>query len=315
MKEIGGYLELEKLIHREYYPDLLALNNARNSLLYILKAKKIKKLYIPYYLCESVENICKKNNFEYECYSIDKEFVPIFDKALDKEEYIYIVNFFGQISNKKVQELKKIYKNIIFDNVQAFFQRPVKGVDTIYSCRKFFGVPDGAYVSTEVNLNEDISVDVSKDRMVHILGRFEGNASNYYQDFKNNDKLFENTEMKLMSKLTHNILGAIDYDKVIQIRNSNYAVLNKKLGEINKLNLTTPIAPYMYPFYFENGMELKKVLSQKNIFVPTLWPNVLKYDRTIEKDFAENIVPLPVDQRYSVSEMNYVVEEVLKCIN
>ena len=35
--EIGGYFGLEPLISNEYYKDLIALNTARNALLYILK--------------------------------------------------------------------------------------------------------------------------------------------------------------------------------------------------------------------------------------------------------------------------------------
>ena len=144
-KEIGGYFELEQFSGKEYYPDLIALNNARNALLYILKARKIKKIYIPYFLCDSVANICEREGYSYEYYSIDERFLPIFDKTLCPDEYLYIVNFYGQINNQTLKTLKQKYYNVIFDNVQAFFQKPVKGIDTIYSCRKFFGVPDGGY--------------------------------------------------------------------------------------------------------------------------------------------------------------------------
>ena len=54
MKEIGGYFELENLISNEYHKNLLALNSGRNALSYILKSKKIEKIYIPYYLCDSI---------------------------------------------------------------------------------------------------------------------------------------------------------------------------------------------------------------------------------------------------------------------
>ena len=54
IKEIGGYLEFEKFNGKEYYSRLLAVNNARNALLYLLRVRKIKKIYIPYFLCDSV---------------------------------------------------------------------------------------------------------------------------------------------------------------------------------------------------------------------------------------------------------------------
>ena len=49
----SGYLELDEFIDNEYYKDLIRLNTGRNAL-YIIKAKKIKKRYIPYYLCNSI---------------------------------------------------------------------------------------------------------------------------------------------------------------------------------------------------------------------------------------------------------------------
>lgn len=314
MKEIGGYFGLEQLIKKEYYPNLIALNNARNSLLYIVKAKKINKIYIPYFLCDSISKLCNREGIPYEYYSIDEKFLPVFEKKLNSDEYIYIVNFYGQIDNEQIKSLQEKYGNLIFDNVQAFFQKPIKGIDTIYSCRKFFGVPDGAYLATDKILSEALETDCSKDRMRHILGRFEGNASDYYADFKNNDHSFVDLPLRYMSKLTHNILGAIDYETAITKRNDNYAVLKKALENKNKLNFIVPNAPYAYPFYCENGMTLKKRLAERKIFVATLWPNVLSFENTLEKDYAENILPLPCDQRYGEEEMNYLAEEILKCM-
>ena len=50
MKEIGGYFGLEEFTDNSMYSDLVAVNSARNALLYVLKARKIKKLFLPYYL-------------------------------------------------------------------------------------------------------------------------------------------------------------------------------------------------------------------------------------------------------------------------
>lgn len=315
MKEIGGYFGLEPLISREYYPDLIALNNARNALVYLLKARSIRKLYIPYFLCDSVSKVCDREGCPYEHYHIGRDFLPVFDKTPADGEFLYVVNFYGQISNEKIAELKGLYKNVIFDNVQAFFQRPVTGIDTVYSCRKFFGVPDGGYLSSDARLAEPIPKDVSRDRMKHILGRFEGSAGEYYADFKANDHSFVELELREMSALTHNILGAIDYDKVREAREANYRILESALGRANRLSLTVPVGPYCYPFYCENGMAVKKRLAEKKIFVATLWPNVLELHGSLEKEYAENILPLPCDQRYTEEDMRFMAEEVLKCIN
>lgn len=314
MKEIGGYFGLEKFANNQYYKDLIPLNSARNALVYLLKAKKIRKVYIPYFLCDSVEEVCKREGCEYDFYHISPEFLPIFEKKLLSDEYMYVVNYFGQIDKDTICSMAKKYENIIIDNVQAFFQHPVKGVDTIYSCRKFFGVPDGAYLSTDTYLGYEIPRDVSMDRMKHVLGRCDGeSASCYYDDFRFNDDLLKKIELKSMSRLTANILGGIDYKTICKKREENFAYLDKQLNKYNKLKLTKPSGPYAYPFYCENGMEIKRKLSEKKIFVATLWPNVLNMENCVEKDYAENILPLPVDQRYDENDMQYIIEEVLKC--
>lgn len=310
MKEIGGYFGLEQFQREEYHSGLVGVNNGRSALLYILKARNISRLYLPYFLCDSVSNMCRRNGYDISFYSIGADFLPVFDKTLTDREYLYVVNYYGQIAHTQILELKARYGNIIVDNVQAFFQRPVPGIDTVYSCRKFFGVPDGGYVATDADLNETLEKDVSKDRMVHILGRFEGTASEYHSYFKENDHSFLEMPLRSMSELTRNLLRGIDYDQVRQRRNANFAVLDSMLGTQNRLRLIAPDGPYCYPFYCENGMEIKKILAAQKIYVPTLWPNVLDMNGTLEKDYAENILPLPCDQRYGSLEMRRIMEAI-----
>lgn len=311
MKEIGGYFGLEEFAGKEYYPDLVALNNARNALVYLIRARGIKKLFIPYFLCDSVSSVCDREGCRYEYYRIDKSFKPIFDGKLGESEYLYVVNYYGQLDREFVLELKNTHGNIILDNVQAFFTRPIGGIDTVYSCRKFFGVPDGGYVATDARLETDVAQDISMDRMKHVLGRYEGeSASKYYGDFKANDRSFTELELLGMSKLTHNILKAIDYERVKEQREENFKLLDKALGNKNKLNIKMPEGPYAYPFYCENGMAIKKKLAEEKIFVATLWPNVLEMTGSLEKDYAENILPLPCDQRYNSDDMDFIVRTV-----
>ena len=308
VKEIGGYFGLEKLISNEYYPDLAAVNNARCALLYIIKAKHYKKVYLPYFLCDSVRLVLERERIPFEEYRIDRSFLPILDINTSSEEVVYIVNYYGLIFEEQIISLKNRYGNIVVDNAQAFFTRPIKGIDTIYSCRKFFGVPDGGYAYTDAVFPEKIPVDVSMDRMKHILGRFEGSsASDYYDYFNNNDESFKEIELRLMSKLTHNILGAIDYQAAKRRREENFLFLSNSLREMNLLKIKCPPGPYAYPFYIENGMALKKQLAKRKIYVATLWPNVLGTGLDIEMEFTENILPLPCDQRYSEEDMERVV--------
>lgn len=305
--EIGGYFGLDSFPGKGYYENLLPFNSARNALLFLVKARSIDKLFIPYYLCDSVSDILVRNGVEIQYYPINNVFLPKLDTEFNAGEYLLVVNYFGQLTDEKVLALRRKYENIILDNVQAFFQEPIPGIDTIYSCRKYFGVPDGAYLATDLTLGNDLAVDVSKDRMGHILGRFECNAADYYDQFKANDTSFRSEPIKRMSLLTENLLNAIDYKLIMRIRNENYSFLEGKLSKKNRLNLHTPVGPFAFPFFLEDGLKIRNILAKRGIYIPTLWPNVLNNVRdSMEYCYAANILPLPCDQRYGLEDMGYI---------
>ena len=313
-KEIGGYFGLEEFGGQEYYPDAAAVNSGRNALLYILKCRKAEKIYIPRFLCDSVFRMCQREGIPYGEYDINDDFTPDFRGNLGDGEYLYIVNYYGQISKEQIKNFKIRYGRIIIDNVQAFFQKPAAGEDTVYSCRKFFGVPDGGYAFTEENRLILTKIDVSRERMNHILGRFEESGSVYYDAFRDNDEKFYHLPLRGMSRITHNILRGVNYGQVREKRNANFSFLADNLGGLNGKNFKFPDGAYCYPFYCKNGPEIRRILAEKRIYVATLWPNVIKNGSGRERDFAENILPLPCDQRYGEEDMGILVREIKKII-
>lgn len=86
MREIGGYFQLDKLIDKPYHENLIELNTGRNALLYLVKAQKISKIYLPYFLCNSVSDILSEHGINFEYYYIGKDFFPIFKEKLKKNE-------------------------------------------------------------------------------------------------------------------------------------------------------------------------------------------------------------------------------------
>ena len=73
----------------------------------------------------------------------------------------------------------------------------------------------------------------------------------------------------------------------------------------------------MYPLYIENGAEIRKVLQKEKIYVPLLWKDVFgicKKDE-LEYDMANNILPLSVDQRYTIDDMQYIAKCIIAVLN
>lgn len=320
MKEYGGYIELEINRGEEYYENLVKLNCGRNCLAYLIENKKINKLFLPYFLCDTVRHICKKYRIVFENYYIDEKFSPIFDENLNDGEYLYIVNYYGQLETEYLIKLREKYQNIIIDNANAFFDKPIAGCDTIYSCRKYFGVADGAYLSTTEIAAREYPLDISYDRMQFLLGRFEKTASEFYPEYICNNALFDNEPIKNMSKLTLNLLKGIDYTFVKGQREKNFKYLHNRLGSRNELTLKVPEGPYAYPFMIKGGNDLRKQLQKEKIYIPALWADVLKLvsEDTLEYKFVNNILPLAVDQRYDEEDMEYicnVIENTIRSSN
>lgn len=311
MKEIGGYIELDTCRHAMLHEDAILLNCGRNALAYLLEAKGIKKLYLPYFLCDSVANVCKKYGVEVVFYHIGENWLPK-DLVIDGDAWLYIVNFYGQITREDLARLAAAYRNIIIDNAQAYFDAPLANVDTLYTCRKFFGVSDGALLYTNSKLERSLAIDESFNRIHYVLGRYERTASEFYEEAAQNNDIFDNEPIKEMSRLTKNLLRSIDYEYVKQVRTNNFAYLHEKLREVNKLNVRLIEGAFMYPLLIDDGMKIRKQLQQMKIYIPTLWPNVLEECEpdTLEYKFAAEILPIPVDQRYGIEDMEYLVEVI-----
>lgn len=311
MKEIGGYIELERNFLPMLHEGALALNCGSNCLAYLLRARKIKKIRIPGFLCDCVEETCQKEGTEVHFYRINSDFTPDTELRLQPDEWLYVVNFYGQLTAEQIKALVLRHKRVIVDNAQAYFDMPLPEVDTLYTCRKFFGVPDGAFLYTDAKLHDEMPLDVSFERMHFLLGRFEKCASDFYGEYVDNNDALSYEPIKRMSRLTDNLLRGIDYDRVRAKRTENYQYLSKRLGAMNGLKLRDIEGAFAYPLLLENGAQIRKKLQQEKIYIPTLWPNVPQ-DGSLEGVYAQNILPLPCDQRYGEEDMEYLVKKVLQ---
>lgn len=309
MKEYGGYLELESYYGKEYHENAIALNTARNCLRLIIRKYNIKEMLLPRYLCSSIVDVCLDEKVKIYFYSIDHNLKPKLDNLLELSNnmYLYIINYYGQLSNKYIVNLKTKFKNIIVDNVQDFFRKPVDGVDTIYTCRKYFGVTDGAYLYTSKKIHTaDLEKDCSYKRYIYLLGRFEKNGNEFFHYFVNNEKNLEKENIKLMSKLTHNLMKSINYNKIIKKRKKNFEILDYYLKSFNEITINNYAGLFLYPLLKENGKQIKERLIQERIYVPTLWPGVenITYENSFERKLMSDLILLPIDQRYDEVDMH-----------
>ena len=312
---IGGYFSLELPQHEEYHRDSIKLNTGRNCLEYILRAYGYRKVYIPYYTCEVVLEPINKLDLAYEFYHININFELEEDIVLREDEALLYTNYYG-LKQEYVKKLAKRYsKHLIIDNTQAFYDMPVEGISTFYTCRKFFGVPDGAYLYCDKELNDAFEQDVSYNHTTFLTKRIDLGAEAGFADYRKQDDGMVGLPIHRMSKFTERMMQSIDYRRASDIRRANYEYLDKRLKETNLMSIQLPSdsVPMVYPFMAKKS-GLRQHLIENKVFVAKYWPNVNEWaDKdSIEYNIANNMVPLPIDQRYGVEEMKYIINQIQK---
>ncbi|HOF59750.1 MAG TPA: hypothetical protein PLM19_01750 [Candidatus Syntrophosphaera sp.] len=323
MNKYGGYFELEVGSGTEYHRNCLRLNSGRNALEYILLSSKYSKVYIPYYTCDVLLTPLIRTGVGYEHYSINRCLQPVFDiSSLKPDEAIVVTNYFGLLDSY-IESLTGKQANIIVDNAQAFYTKPVDGMDCFYSPRKFFGVPDGAYLYPKTGdfqneLYEKLGQDESWHRCLHLLKRLDGEVELGYLDFKQLSPLFQELPLQKMSKLTTKLLDSIDYSQVKARRRQNYERAHSALEKHNKLSLPLidDCVPMVYPLLTADR-ELRTKLVSKGIFIPQYWSNVKQWalPRSLEYDLAEKLVAVPIDQRYNGNQMSKLLDSIIESMS
>ena len=314
MKEIGGFFNLEINDGQEYHKNALKLNSARYCIEYILKLKKYKRIYIPKYICNSVlqENIYE--GVDVILYDLDYSLMPKVNRKMNSYEVLLFINYFG-LNSDKINYVYQNYKNVIVDNTQSFYELPYDGVDTIYSPRKFFGVPDGGYLYKNNTKEIKINRSYSYDNCQFLLKRIDVSANESYSLFKANEQRIATDGMKKMSKLTEKILKGIDYDYCKKKREENFQYLHSKLSRINELDIKckTVNGPMIYPLLIQN-QSLREYLIYNKIYVAKYWEDSLVRlnKNSYEAYFCNNLIPLPIDQRYGIKDMKNIISIIGK---
>jgi hypothetical protein len=206
------------------------------------------------------------------------------------------------------------------DCAQAFFCLPVEGAQMVYSCRKFVGVPDGAYVvgkDAHKYVNEYPQC-YSSDTAAFLLTRIEyGCEGKGYEARGLNEDRIDHEDCMKMSKLTRMLMDAEDYNYNIRKRKENFAYMHELVGDINLIDPTmymdNETVPMVYPLVVEDDEVLKRLLASKH-FQGRWWGYITQEQPvgSFEHWIASNIIPLTIDQRYGQEEMDYLARVIRK---
>ena len=320
--EIGSFLELQFPKGKEFYHQetgIARLNTGRAAIWHALRITGCKTIWLPYYQCDSVREYLIKKSVTCKFYHIDRCFNPI-DLSPADDEAVLLVNYYGVMSGVRMQSLANSYNNVIIDNCQAFFCKSIDNCLNVYSCRKFVGVPDGAYVigkkaGTYVN---EYPQCFSSDTSLFLLQRIEyGCEGKGYQSRQLNESRIDAEECMRMSLLTRTILDGTNYALIKQKRQENFSIAQELFGRINWLEpllyYDEETIPMVYPLVIEDDNLLSKLQGAKH-FQGHWWSYLLEEmpENSFEYWLSRYIIPITIDQRYGREELEYIYNVVKK---
>ena len=326
--EIGGYFELDLPDYgaNSSFPDGFCYQSARAAIRAALSCTTFTRVLAPAYVCDSVIQAGRDAGLTVETYELDETLYPKnLPDSLASDCAVLYVNYFGicQHHARKIVERAPPAVTII-DNSHALFAPPVAGaLATVYSPRKFAGLPDGGLLtaSPQLEITPPAEEDQgSFDRMQFLLRRMAYSAREGYAEFDEARRSLADTTPLAMSRLTRRLMRSIRWSEVSKRRRENYAILAAMLDGANDYPraLMADDVPLVYLFTLRGrpADPIRSELAARDIFTATYWKAALPRAQagSIEEVLINETLFLPIDQRMSRAEVEKVGKQVLQLI-
>ena len=307
MEGIGGYFELEIPRGKTLEP-ALTFQSARAAIASLCLQTDVSRAWLPSFLCNTVADELQRVGIEVARYELQSDLAPEPELTVHTDEAALIVNYFGVCRAQVENGLNQLPSHrCIVDNSQAYGEPPSDCLGTVYSCRKFFGVPDGGLLMTNQDVTEPTDLDNhSITRCEHLLRRLDREPEESLAAYRDAEHSLVGARHRRMSRLTRRLLAGIDYQTAYARRRDNFRAMNSLLGTVNNLhfNDSVPTSPLTYPLLLNDGAaDLRAALIDHRVFSPIYWPELLDSGRCQAAALAAKTVHIPIDQRYEPSQL------------
>lgn len=313
------------------------------------KPETPKRCLMPAYMCDSVFQPFLHRGWELVFYTVDRGLISygeeLFRMTLEHDPgMIFIHPYYGTDTCRELRvQLKALRKSGIFvmeDVTQSYYLEGIgKDADFVVgSLRKWYAVPDGGFVATDIPLAED-DLEAGEDYAEERLSPLTEKWMYLHGETSSEEKLEERQARKTayleknraleealdhysgirrMSQLSLSILSETDEMAAAKKRRQNYHYLYEKIGGMRRL---CPIlekegeeAPLYFPIYAREREELQSFLRERDIYAPVLW---LLGEENKDALFGDedyiyrHMLALPIDQRYGLEDMERIGEALL----
>jgi hypothetical protein len=336
---IGGEFEIDiskKGRHNLHFKDATFYSSGRaalfNILAFIEKHIDIRYILLPDYLCDSILQVVNNFKFEIKFYSLEEnlEINKLeFNKQYTESSIVFIINYFGCIDcSSQISFIKNIDSDacIIEDNVQAFYAmfNQSDADFSFTSFRKQLPVPDGAWVKSKYsnlpdteNCNSFAQYKIAGGILKYLRKIGSSDDQLYLELFDRGEAKIDENYRSRISDVSLNIIHGLNLGMISILRRRNAKYILEGLTRLNIkpiVNYSDDFVPLFVPIRLENRDVIRKALFNENIFCPIHWPvSSVRYLNRAE-ELAKNELSLVIDQRYTLADMEHILEVMRKTI-
>lgn len=305
-----------------------------------------RRCLMPAYMCDSVFLPFLHRGWELVFYSVDRDFETageeLFRLAVERKPgLIFIHPYYGADTcaglRGQLSALRGRGWLVMEDVTQSYYLEGAgKEADFVVgSLRKWYAVPDGGFVVSDLTLAEDVlesGEEYARERLVPLVHKWEylrekerrtGGAltagwlprkAEYLRENRSLEKRLDGYRgVRRISGITAEILSGTDEEEARRRREENYRTLYESICGMKRfwpaLSKGEAQAPLYLPIYVKEQDSLQRFLSAHGIYAPVLWPV-----GEANRDFLEgdeeyifgHLLALPIDQRYGASEMEQI---------
>ncbi len=303
---------------------------------------------MPAYMCDCVFLPFAHQGWELIFYSVDRDLESageeLFRLALEHDPgLIFIHPYYGTDTcagfRRQLAALRKSGILIMEDVTQSYYLEGAgRDADFVVgSLRKWYAVPDGGFVASDISLAEDVletGEAYARERLVPLVQKWEylrekerrtGGAltagwlprkAEYLKRNRSQENELDCYQgVRRISGISAEILSKVDEEEARRRRAENYYNLYRSVCGMKRLwpmlQAEERQAPLYLPVYVKERDSLQRFLAERGIYAPVLWPVGAENKDFLEGDEAYifgHMLALPIDQRYGKAEMEQIAE-------
>lgn len=331
----------------KYGREITYLRNGREALLYAsynCKPGKEAIILCPAYSCWSMTAPFEFSGWTIIYYrlnedlTVDEDYLKMLLRGC-KADAILTMNFYGSaLTNASIAIVKEFNDNI---NVIEDFSHCTFCLDQIFneqvdyyvsSIRKSIGVSDGAVILSKKPTNKAyIEVAAPGFGQLRLVAQQQKGRYAFTKSLEDKDAFL--SELRHGEEMIDKLDGVHPISEVSlkQIENINgaeisfarrenmkhlWGLLKGRVKMIPGLERSFKGAPFSLPILVEKRDAIQKLLAQKGVYAPVLWPaneqarKVCKVSALV----ADQMLSIPIDQRYNYDDMEDIAKIVLETV-